>query len=299
MNEKTYRRMTKKRSLRGFKLFKQKYLTKQWFYALLAKIHLVREVKTIAPVLLNHSAINRVDLLNYKIKTERGRFNLSYNAQGNAEIRKWWYESLFRRKRLYTIEDSTNYHLFVRVQSECEEFLVKITPFCSATVTRKNPIIQVITPRVPKVSLAVATVEDLQTVNKITCDFLNARFRVSLDLVVQTEGEIESGIRELINKATAQIRNYVDGNPEAINEKLTGVPFDGEFHTPEGNRLIPNNLCRKCGLPVFETTTKGYTAQCIKCYEDLYSIEIDKVDPKYYEDVYEQCKYLLYDILTK
>lgn len=298
MNEKTYHRMTKKRSLRGFKLFKHKYLSKPRLYALLAKIRLVREVKIITPVLLNHSAINRVDLLNYKIKTDRGVFNLSYNAQGNAEIRKWWYESLFRRKRLYTIEDSTNYYLFVRVQSECEEFLVKLTPFCSGVVTRNRPIIQVFTPhRVPSVSLVETDMT--ADVKKIDCDFLNARMRVALDLIVQTEEEIEDGIKELINKATAQIHNYVDGNPEAINEKLTGVPFDGEFHTPEGNRLIPNNLCRKCGLPVFETTTEGYTAQCINCYEDLYSIEIDKVDPKYYEDVYEKCKLILYKLLTE
>ena len=300
MNEKTYLRMTKKRSLRGLRLFKQKYLTKQRFYALLAKIHLVRKVKSESFRPYRKSEVlNKVQVLEHKIETDRGVFNLSYRAEGNAVDCKWWYESLFKKRRLYTVVDSLEYHLAIQVQSECEEFLVKLTPFCSATVTRKHPIVKVITPRVPIVSLAVAKVEDLNNVKEVTCNFLNARMRVALTLVVHSEEEIDDGIRELINRATAQIHNYVDGNPEAINEKLTGVPFDGEFHTPEGKKLIPNCVCRRCSRPVFESSVEGYTAQCLNCDEDFYDFEVRKIDPEMYKDIYEMSKHKLYQILTK
>lgn len=295
MNEKTYRRMTKKRSLRGLKLFKHKYLTKSRLYSLLSKIHLVREVKSIIPVPLNSTVLNKVQILEHKITTDRGIFNLSYQAQGTAEIHKWWYESLFKKKRLYTIEDNTDYHLFVRVQSECEQFLVKLTPFCSGTVTRNTPYVCIFMPRVPTV--AVLEVKDENTVERIHCDFLNARLRVAVDLIVQSEEEIDDGIRELVNRATAQIHNYVDGNPEAINEKLTGVPFDGEFHTPDGKRLIPNCVCPKCSLPVFESSIEDYTAQCLSCDEDFYAFEVRKIDPEMYKDIYEITKYKIYKIL--
>lgn len=301
MKEKTYHRMTKKRPLRGFKLFKQKYITKQRFYALLAKFRLVREVKSesFSPY-RKSEVLNKVQVLEHKIKTDRGVFNLSYQAEGKSVDCKWWYESLFRKKRLYTIVDNLEYHLSVQVQSECEEFLVKITPFCSATVTRKTPCVQVFAPVVPFSPITdISTIEDVNTVKKINCNFLNARVRVALTVVVPTEEEIDDGIRELINKATAQIRNYVDGNPDKINEVLTGVPFDGEFHTKEGKKLIPNCVCRRCSRPVFESSVEGYSAQCLFCDEDLYDMEVRKIDPELYKDIYEISKLQLFQILTK
>ena len=301
MKEKTYRRMTKKRSLRGLKLFKQKYLTKQRFFALLAKFHLVREVKSVTPKPLNSVAVfNTVNQVEHKIKTDRGVFNLSYNAQGTAKTKQWWYESLFKKKRLYTIEDNTDYHLFVRVQAECEQFLVKVTPFCEGVATRSRPVLQVVRPYIPMpLSKEISPTDEVQTTLSVTCDFLNARLRVNMDLVVQSAEEIYDGIKELVNRATAQIHNYVEGNPEAINEKLTGVPFDGQFHTLDGKKLIPNCVCHRCSRPVFESSTEGYTAQCVFCDEDFYDFEVRKIDPEMYKDIYEMSKHKLFQILSK
>ena len=298
MKEKTYHRMTKKRSLRGFKLFKQKYLTKPRLYALLAKFHLVREVRQVLTQPYTNDTLNKVHTLTHKIKTDRGQFNLSYKTDCDVDKHKWYYESLFKKKKLFTIEeDKIYYHLSITVRSECEEFLVKINPFLETTVTRKTPAVQVIRPCVPCVPFWKST-EDSTTTEIITCNFLNARLGVDMFLCVEDEKDIDEGIKELVSKATARLHNYIEGNPEAINEKLTGIKFDGAFQTEDGQRLLPNNLCHKCGFPVFSTTTEGYYAQCVHCYEDLYPFEVDKVDPKYYEDVYEKCKYNLFEILT-
>ena len=297
MKENTYHRMTKKRPLRGLRLFKQKYLTKARLYTLLAKIHLVREVKnTLHQPYTDNDTLNKVQVLNHKIRTERGVFNLSYRADCIILHQNWWYESLFKKKRLYTINEDLIYQIAVEARSECESFLVKINPFNKGVVVhRGSPYVNILKP------MYTPFIQDnieYSEVIRVSCNFLNARLGFSIHTIAYKEEDISDTVKELLNKATAQIHNFVDGHPDEINEKLTGVKYDGDFHTSDGNKLIPNCICHKCGRPVFESSVEGYKAQCIFCDEDLYGIEIDKVDPKRYEEIYNYNKYSLFNLLS-
>lgn len=302
MKEKTYLRMTRRSPLRGLKLFKHKYLTKQRFYALLAHLKLVREVKREANIphySYNDGIFNNV-LTDQPIVTERGKFNVSHYASMRVITHHHWYESLRKHNRLYTVRDESYYEIRVNVQAECESFLVKINPFTSAVVHRRSPKVYVNDNPAP--TLSPFTEGSEMSVGKfsvVTCDFLNARLKISMDNRVSDIDDASLAVKELLEITTGRLRDYIDGNSEAINEKLTGIKFDGEFHTKEGHRLLPNNLCAKCGFPVFETPVEGYTAQCVHCYEDLYSFEVEKVDPVYYKDVYEKCKSLLHHYLSE
>lgn len=302
MKEKTYLRMTKKRPLRGFKLFRQKYLTKQKVFEFLAKIKLVQEVKKDFYCPITHESLDKVRLLNEKIETDRGKFNLSYVAEGEERINCWFFRSKFRKKEiLYVVSDEREIHLSVMVRSECESFVVKVDPFTSTVVHRGNPVFVAMNPcPKPLISSDEGGYENLTNhYRRIQCDFLNARLGVSVKNIVLDEKDIDMGIKEIVQRARWQIESFIKNNPEEINERLTGVKYDGEFCTKEGKKLIPNCICHRCGRPVFESSTEGYTAQCLCCDEDLYDIEVRKIDPEMYKDIYEISKTALYKILTE
>lgn len=294
MNEKTYRKMTKNRPMRGLRLFKQNYLTKQRFYAFLSKIRLVREVKffDFFPI-TNNDYINSIRLLEDRIKTDRGVFNLSFYCTGIQYTNQWYYESIFKfHKRLYTVMDEESISIEAEVRSQCEEFEVRIDPFNHIRVNSRNNKITVMP------QFTVGEYDEPIKSKVITVDFKNTRFGTKVTLEADPTGsDIEDIVLECVQRAMVQIRNYIEGNSEAINERLTGVKADGEFLSPDGQRLLPNCICHRCGRPVFKSSVEGYTAQCVFCDEDLYGIEIEKVDPERYKDIYEFNKKLFYDYL--
>lgn len=293
MKENTYHRMTRRSPLRGLKLFKHKYLTKQRFYALLASLKLLREVKNdLSFPYDENDLIGKITMLDENITTERGTFNLSYRAEALQNIYQWYYESLRGKKILFTVRDEIRYHLCVEVRSECTSFLVKIDPFKSCWVQRERPCLHLYS--------AEGCYNDTSTstVTRHKCDFFNARLKANVHLGVESCEDIEEAIKELLQRARHEITSFIENHPEEINERLTGVKHDGEFHTKEGMELLKNNICSKCGRPVFESPLEEYTAQCLFCDEDLYSIEVLKVDPKKYEDIYEFNKRGLQKILS-
>lgn len=297
MNNKTYHRMTQKRSLRGLRLFKQKYLTRDRFYAFLAKIKLVREVKYFhSEPVINIDLLNRVRLVEDKIVTDRGVFNLSYFGSASRLISKWWYESLFRHKRLYTVCDEEKLYIEVEARSECEEFKAHIDPLTVVQVSRRNPRVSIL-PQKP-LRLGEDPMKPVK-VKSITADFMNTRLGVKVTLNDTMAESVEALVKEAVMRAKTQMQNYIEDNTAQINERLVGVKNDGQFMTKEGQPLLPNCLCAKCGRPVFKSSLSEYTAQCLFCDEDLYSIEVRRVDPKKYEEVYEYVKYELLDILTE
>ena len=298
MNNKTYRKMTHRSPLRRFNLFKQKYLTKHFWYALLAKIKLVREVKDFhSESVLNIDLLNKVRLVKDKIVTDRGVFNLSYFGSASRHISKWWYESLFRHKRLYTVCDVEKLYIQVEARSACEEFKAHIDPVTTVTINKKSPKVSILPPQKP-FRLSEDPLKPVE-VKTITADFMNTRLGVNVTLDETMMKSVEELVKEAVMRAKTQMQNYIEDNYAQINERLIGVKNDGQFMTKEGNPLLPNCLCGKCGRPVFKSALKDYTAQCLFCDEDLYSIEIRKVDPEKYKEVYEYSKYELLDILTE
>ena len=298
MNSKTYRKMTHRSPLRWFKLFKQKYLTKHFWYALLAKIKLVREVKDFhSEPVLNIDLLNKVRLVEDKIVTDRGVFNLSYFGSASRHISKRWYESLFRHKRLYTVCDEEKIYIQVEARSECEEFKAHIDPITTVTINRRSPRVSILPPQKP-LKLSEDPLKPIE-VKTITADFMNTRLGVKVTLDETMMKSIEELVKEAVMRAKTQMQNYIEDNYAQINERLVGVKNDGQFMTKEGNLLLPNCLCGKCGRPVFKSALKDYTAQCLFCDEDLYSIEIWKVDPEKYKEAYEYSKYELLEILTE
>ena len=298
MNSKTYHKMTHRSPMRRFKLFKQKYLTKHFWYALLAKIKLVREVKDFhSEPVLNIDLLNRVRLVKDKIITDRGVFNLSYFGSASRHISKWWYESLFRHKRLYTVCDEEKLYIQVEARSECEEFKAHIDPITTVTINRRSHRVFILP---PQKSLRLSE-DPLKPIERktITADFMNTRLGVNVTLDETMMKSIEELVKEAVMRAKTQMQNYIEDNYAQINERLIGVKNDGQFMTKEGNPLLLNCLCGKCGRPVFKSALKDYTAQCLFCDEDLYSIEIRKVDPEKYKEVYEYSKYELLEILTE
>lgn len=287
MTNKTFRKMTKKDPFRGFKKFRMKYLTKQRFYAFLAKLKLVKEVNKYSSLPYYLNLLNSVNILEEKIETERGVFNLSFCAQCDVIKDEEWYEGVFSKRCLHKTRDLEFYRITVQVHSECEMFEVRLSPFTHTVVSRNNPRIMI--QETPKSFDPHTSV----SFKKLNINFLNARLAVgvSLNVAIGTKEDIEWGIKECVQKAKTQMQNYIESNSEEINEKLTGVKADGEFVTPDGQRLLPNCICRRCGTPVFKSSVDGYTAQCVQCDEDLYGMEIDRVDPERYKDIYENNKY--------
>ena len=298
MNSKTYHKMTHRSPLRRFKLFKQKYLTKHFWYALLAKIKLVREVKDFhSEPVINIDLLNKVQLVEDKIVTDRGVFNLSYFGSASRHISKWWYESLFRHKRLYTVYDEEKLYIQVEARSECEEFKAHIDPITTVTINRRSPRVSILPPQKP-FRLGEDPLKPIE-VKTVTADFMNTRLGVKVTLDETMMKSIEELVKEAVMRAKTQMQNYIEDNYAQINERLVGVKNDGQFMTKEGNSLLPNCLCGKCGRPVFKSALEDYTAQCLFCDEDLYSIEIRKVDPEKYKEAYEYSKYELLEILTE
>lgn len=292
--------MTKKRPLRGFKLFKQKYLNKQRLYTVLAKLHLVREVKaTSVQPYFNHKLTDRVILSKETICAERGTFNLSYFLEVKVIRELWQYVSLFRRKPLHTVKDEIRYEMAVSARSECLSFWVKPDPFQTIMVDRNKPVI--CTYGSEFFHLPYSNNDELKNVKvrEYRCDFYGARLAVNRIDTVSDEKDIEVAVRELIERVKDQITEYINTHSAEINEKLCGVKFDGALQTSDGHTLMQNCICHKCGHPVFTTSTEGYTAQCIVCDEDLYTIEIDKVDPVLYQEIIDHNERKLYHLLTE
>lgn len=299
MNKKTYHRMTRRSPARGFKLFKQKYLTRQRFYALLASLKLVRRVHECYALPVPNELFNRVICSTDKsISLDRGFFSLSYLCEGRQQYDHLYYTGVFRRNKvLFTDHDRFHVEIRARVIAQCEEFEIHFDPFTKSRVTRKYPQYYTIERRDvrPDVPLDEFFTTHAET---HTADFFNTRLRAVVTLKVHPS-DIDLGIKECVDKAYNQIRSYIENNLTEINEKLTGIKNDGEFTTKDGKRLLINNICARCGHPVFESSVEGYTAQCLYCDEDLYRIEVRRVDPEAYKDIYEFSKSLLQNILSK
>ena len=294
MRKRAYLKMTKKDPTRGFKKLKQKYLTKQRLFAFLAKIRLVDEVscKSVKP--LNNELLNRIVSVEDMIETDRGSFRLSYLGRAESQVSEWYYASRFTKnpKKLYDLSDEESVYLELTVRAECESFIIKIDPFNEVTVTRHNPC-AVIT------NFKKGVFAETPTVTRIEANFLNARLGTKVSMRLDKASGLTDGIiAECLNRARVQMRNYIEGNAKEINERLTGIKHDGELYTPDGFPRIENCICRKCGNPVFHTPTEGYFAQCVHCDEDLYVIEVSRVDPVIYRNIYENSKKHLFEILT-
>ena len=298
MSNNIYHKMCRKSHFRRFKIFKQKYLNKDGLFALCAKMKLVREVKDFhSEPVINIDLLNKVRLVEDKIVTDRGVFNLSYFGSASRHISKWWYESLFRHKRLYTVCDEEKIYIQVEARSECEEFKAHIDPITTVTINRRSPKVSILPPQKP-LRLGEDPLKPLE-VKTVTANFMNTRLGVKVTLGETMMKSIEELVKEAVMRAKTQMQNYIEDNYAKINERLVGVKNDGQFMTEEGNPLLPNCLCGKCGRPVFKSALEDYTAQCLFCGEDLYSIEIRKVDPEKYKEAYEYSKYELLEILTE
>ena len=297
MKEKTYRRMTRRSPLRGLKLFKQKYLTKQRFYSLLAHLKLVREVRDNVTVpIVNSTLMNTIRMSDEKLVTDRGVFNLSFQCKGEEHRTHWWYESIFKsHKVLYTFMDETAIFLRAEVRSECEEFEIRIDPFMHRRVTRRDNYVYIQEP----IDRGLPPSARVSQFKRVEFNFLKARMHTSVTLKVDlVRDSLDDLVKECVNRARVQIINYLRGNSEEINEKLTGVKFDGEFVSPDGQRLIPNCTCPQCGLPLFNSSSEGHFAQCVVCRENFYDFEVVRRDPIIYKEIYENNKGFLKDILS-
>ena len=296
MKEKTYRKITKKRPFRGVKRFKQKYLTKSRLCFFLAKIRILKIVEYHTSIRLSPSQLcdGEIHVCSDKIITPRGKFNLSYRSDGIETSDHLHYEIHFfgRKKIVYVEKDSKVINIRVTVHSECEEFLVKINPFTECNVNRNSPYAYVVYTENSYANL-LARSESVEY-KKIHVDFFNARFAVGVSLDTTTKESVESCLKECLMKARNQIEGYITSNYALINERLVGVKNDGEIVAPDGSQLLHNNICRRCGRPVFKSKVEGYTAQCIVCDEDFYSFEVSRVDPNFYEKVYKNTKEELY-----
>lgn len=296
MKEKTYRRMTRRSPVRGLKLFKSKYLTKNRFYALLATLKLVHEVKEhhSIPVPINNE-IRGIELLEDKIKTDRGVFNLSYRAEAIEIHDSWYYKSIFSGKTVHTVSDAFYYEVKVEVRSECLSFWIKLDPFSSVWVERTTPYIHIF--KEPNMHSLDPT--EHMEMRKVKCDFFNTRLAKSDSYVVEHRDNVIDTIFEVFNRIKREMVQFIELHPDQINERLCGVKYDGQLHTEDGCLIEPYHLCRKCGRPVFSTKTVGYKVQCICCNEDLYGMELEVVDPKTFQSALEFYKRELYDILTR
>lgn len=302
MKEKTYHRMTQRSPFRGFKLFKQKYLTDQRFYAFLAKLKLVREVKQFHTFpILNNDYINKVRLLEDKIFTDRGVFSTSFYCIGEKHISQWWYESIFKsHKKLFTVMDEESIYVKTEVRAQCEEFEVRLDPYNHIKVKKSSPYISVL--KQPTFTDFITDIEEtgnVVNVERKTINFLDTRFGAKVTLKVADNVKTEDVVKESVQTALVQVRNFIEGNSESINERLTGVKADGEFTAPDGQKLLLNCICPNCGTPVFKASADGYTAQCVVCGKDMLGSDITKVDPEHYKDIYDFNKEILYSILYK
>lgn len=303
MNKRIYKKMTKRRFLRGFKMFRLQYLNKHGLFKILAKLHLVREVMHTHsyPYISKNSDLGNI-IVKDDIVTDRGVFKFSYMATGMIVESHWWYESLFRKKKLYVLSNERGYFIDLMAQVSCKEFLAKFDPFNHIVVREGTTQVALIHPTLAfdKVFDSPFSSSPSLSPKCISVNLLGTRLKLGIksSMFYQQES-IKDIINELVDKAVNHFTTYLEGNASLINERITGVSNDGEF-TYEGEKLLPNCLCRKCGRPVFYSCLKDrYAGQCAFCDEDLTLIEIDKVDPKKYEKVYEYNKLSMYKLLNE
>lgn len=302
MTERGYKNMTKKRPFRGVKLFIKEHFNKPTLFKVLAKIGLVKEVKKhLTTPILNNEALNKVRLNDKPFTTSRGKFDLSYYAEGLIIIDQWWYESRFSKKpkRLYTIMDWSKSYVKMLAKADCIEFLARFDPFNEVRVCRNAPRVMLF-PHQPHRPLGMGSPVSVKYEEKYL-DFFSARVSIEVKSVAcsPSQRDITDSVNECLKEATKRMKTYLENNASEMNEKLTGVKNDGQLMSPDGNTLLPNCVCSRCSFPVFKTTTDGYTAQCVMCDEDLYEMEIRKLDPKAYEDAYKWTKEVLYHHLRK
>lgn len=283
-------------------MFSQKYLTKEYLFYILAKLKIVKmvEEKDTRPIILGN--LYRVMQCDY-ISVDRGRFAVSHYTEGSVSHYIKRYESLFKHRVLFTDIDKWSVSIITKLRAECLEFEVHFDPYNQARVQAKLPRFFVQKREPVKPYTGDLKKEDFVEYKPKEIDFSKARLGNSFTLEVEdvdftkVNETVKDLIDECINKAFTQLQTYIEGNIEEINEKLTGVKADGEFIAPDGQRLLPNCLCTRCGAPLFKSSVEGYSAQCVLCDEDWYSFEVRKVDPKNYEDSYYFNKEYLYRAL--
>lgn len=56
---------------------------------------------------------------------------------------------------------------------------------------------------------------------------------------------------------------------------MSGIFHDGHWY---GNTDM---VCKRCGSPVYKSDCAGYSYQCFRCDEDLYSFEVTEQDGLY------------------
>ncbi len=56
---------------------------------------------------------------------------------------------------------------------------------------------------------------------------------------------------------------------------MSGIFHEGRWYENT------DKVCRRCGSPVYESDTPGYSYQCFGCDENFYSFEVDEQDGLY------------------
>lgn len=123
MTKKTFYRMTKKRPIRRvFALFVaklRKYLNRQRFFEILAKIKLIKEVSKSYECPVPLPITGKVSLADH-ITTDRGVFSTSYYTTVTKVELKHWYETKFTSKprKLYEVCTVPVFRILAQVRAQ-------------------------------------------------------------------------------------------------------------------------------------------------------------------------------------
>ncbi len=300
MNEKTFKRMTAKRPSKRFSFLPVRLPSRYQVFRFLSKLKLVSEVykNPVHPVYTDH--LNELRLNVATLTTSRGKFSMSVHPTAEEHCVYWFFRSNLTGKIWYTVDNSVSYIVDVDARVQCEEFEARFHPLASPVTVKRSGMVTLCLHEdfkpfaLPRGDVIEQKPFEVKT-HTFNCNLLNARLGLSEKQCCSERSEIDSVVDEIISHLKVKAGQYLQENAAEINQRITGVPYDGEM-TYKGQTLAPNILCRRCGFPVFTSSLpeRGYRYQCLRCDEDFYGIEVERVDPEKYNEVMKYCREELY-----
>lgn len=258
---------------------------------ILEKLHLAeRETKRCS----NRTLISDPNKIPFD--TDRGNFSLYSDVfKVETEIVDQFYFKHWKRHKNNIIIYYNNIYKVIyecKARSECNAFHIHLSPFQHCYVDRDMPMTKVFSFDSNNVRFSSAPEEHLIECTTTEIDFSKANMKTVI--TVSDEYRIAEGVMISLQ----QLQGLLSNN-EKINYLLTGVEYDGEFHTSDGKTLIPDTICHRCGLPLFHSSIDGYYAQCLQCDEDFYGFEVVKVNHQRYEDILKNTKSIINRLLKE
>ena len=255
------------------------------FFKFLAKLDLVVEHKKSYCNIVDSGLPQRAP----DITSDRFKFSVSYLIRNIETVNEYWFESKKGKKLFVVYADRILEHK-ICYRAELRSFFAHFSHRQRLWVHKHSPVVYLheFTAFDPISDFSIDAKKFVEAKTH-RCDFSQCRYAFEFKLSLVT---LNLPIEEVIAESYKVLRNGLNEKVVEINKLLTGVDNDGAMTSKNGMPLSDNIVCRACGYPVFASAKDNYGFECIHHGEIEY-IDCDKVDPKKYEVILENCMFEL------